>query len=232
MVTCITSNTVMPVPLYSADFSLGLIVSGVNDVAFNGAGRMFVANRSVYGVQNLIGAGDPSSLILEPAGGWMFDVTYIMGIGQQKSIAIPSDGNTLYMVTEAPDALIRFAVANDPYGIPTLQALDYVLTGVDPSRVFMLETDSPKRRLLYIPCVDSNFVHVIDGFTMEQVDLLEYAFDGPYWMAFYDAPAGKRALVANFESSQISVISIDPVTLEHKFLANVGPPRVIESGGY
>jgi hypothetical protein len=235
VITCIAPDAPSPTVrgiVYKPDFSLGLPTTGVNDIEFSSAGRMFVANRSVFGDKNLLGAGDPPALLNNPTNGWMFDITDVAGMGQQKSLAVTADGSTIYLLIQGPDALLRFNIFPGVYGTPEIQAVDYLPVGVDPSRLFMLETTSPARRLLYIPCVDGDYVHVVDGNTMEQAALLDWGFDGPYWMAFYDSANGKRALISNFESSQITVISIDPLTMSHGFLAAVGAPRMIEAGGY
>jgi len=233
-VTCIASDAPSPTDLgvnFLADFSLGLPISGINDLAFNNSGRMFAANRITIGGSNFIGSGDPANVVLDPANVWFLDITAVAGYGQQKSLLISPDGKAIYLVTQAPDAVIKFSLTSGSGGVPVITTIDYAPAGIDPSRIFYLQVDQDTP-LLYVPCVDGNYVHVFNGNTLERVAFLRFPFNAPYWMAFYNGTGGLRALVANFESSQISVISIDPLTLIHKFLANVGPPRPIASGGY
>lgn len=217
---------------FTADFSRGLSPSGVNDFTFDAAGRIFVANRFILDGANVVAAADPLSMLGAPGQAWWFDVAYIVGGAEQKSLVLTKDGGTMYLLTRLPDALVKMAAGTDSYGTPMLETIDYTPAGIWPERLFMLESAVPARRLLYVTCSDNDYIHVFDGVTLEQVAQLRDGLDGPYWMAFYDLGTGPRALVANFENSTVTVITIDPVTLEHRTIAVVGAPRKKASGEY
>jgi hypothetical protein len=169
---------------------------------------------------------------LNPESIWWFDIAYIAGGAEQKSLVLTRDGTVMYLLTKSPDALIRMEVGADAAGAPAIAAVDYTTAGIWPERLFMFENDVPARRLLYAPCTDNDYIHVYDGGTLEEIAMIRDGLDGPYWMAFYDAGYGPRALVANFENSTVAVVAIDPVAMTHRTLAVIGAPRVKASGEY
>ena len=221
-----------PAVAFVADFSRGLTPSGVNDFFFDAGGRLYAANRYLLDGSNVIGAADPASMLANPGSAWWFDVAYVVGAAEQKSLLLTKDGGTLYLLGKGPDALVKMVLGADAYGTPTLDAIDYVPAGVWPERLFMFENAVPARRFVYVTCTDNDYIHVFDGNTLEQVAQLRDGFDGPYWMAFYDLGTGPRALVANFENSTVAVVAIDPVTMAHRTVAVVGAPRKKASGEY
>jgi hypothetical protein len=235
VLSCIATGETGPVnlvPGYNPDFTLGSPVTGINDVAFDPNGRMYVANRDLIASTNFVGVGDPATMLPNPVTNWMIAIDYIAGVGEQKAVWIPPDGKTLYLQTNWPDAIIRFNITTDSSGNPSLVAYDYAPVGIGAMNMAQLEFQTPPRRFLYVPCTNWGYVHVIDGYTMEEIALLDDpSLIGPYAIAFYDAPAGKRVIVGNFESGQLSVYSVDPVTLVHTQIAVVGAPRNT-SGGY
>ncbi|MBI5529602.1 MAG: hypothetical protein HY897_25020 [Deltaproteobacteria bacterium] len=235
IVSCVEAETPDPAaagPVFEADFSLGQSPAGLSDIAVAASGRMYVANRFLLEGANLLGAGDPVALAANGTAGWMFDIGYVAGGSEQKSLVLTPDGGTLYLLTRGPDALIRMSIGTDSAGTPYLEAMDYVPAGIWPERLFMWEHDVPARRLLYVACTDEDYVHVFDGATLSEIALLRDGFDGPYWMAFYDVGAGQRALVANFENSTVAVLSIDPASLSHRTVAVIGTPRIKAKGEY
>ncbi|MBI5528236.1 MAG: hypothetical protein HY897_18035 [Deltaproteobacteria bacterium] len=235
VVSCIEAESADPSaagPVFSADFSRGQSPSGISDIAITASGRLFATNRFLVEGANVLGAGDPASLATSGTAGWLFDIGYVAGGGEQKSMVMTPDGGTLFLLTRAPDALIRMSVGSDSAGTPYVEAMDYVPAGIWPERLFMWENDLPARRLLYVACTDNDYIHVFDAETLYEIALLRDGFDGPYWMAFYDTGAGKRALVANFENSTVAVVSIDPATMAHQTLAVIGNPRVKAKGEY
>ena len=217
---------------------------GFNDISYNPVtGLMAFSSKYTFGNYNVLMTGDANKLLtigsgadqylwyFDPSGVYDIEVDSIIGTGEQKNVIQSDDGSQVFLLTKGPDVILKMVRGWDQItGEPTFTIVDYVPVGIGSNRMFRLEVPGLGHRLIYVPCTFSDYVHVIDADSMEEVALLEDpSLDGPYWVSFYLAPGGWRVIVGNFESSQLSVYSVDPSTYVHTLLAVVGAPR---QGGF
>lgn len=94
---------------------------------------------------------------------------------------------------------------------PTL--VGYIPVGADPSQLVYRQREAPDADLLYVVCSRDGRLDVINVESMQPIRQIKVGKQ-PYFMAIYEPTAGaevqrRRAYVANFQNTTISIIDLD-----------------------
>jgi DNA-binding beta-propeller fold protein YncE len=150
----------------------------------------------------------------------------MLGGSDARGLAVTSTGDTAFLVTRSPKALLRFDVNER-------ELTDMTTLGVEPSVVEIYEHDvnetpeDPTDDALYVfvLCFLSQQVYIVDPITMQVVVRATGA--GPHAIAFDKRT--DRAFIANFRESTISIIQAIP-PFDHE-VVELPDPRCREAVG-
>lgn len=146
--------------------------------------------------------GDPTQSTLFDAGALIVE-----GIDQgfqQRAVAFDPRGGVAYVVSGSPDSLL--IARRDSVG-DRLEIIEQVSLCLDPSRIQLSEIDG--RLLAFITCFNGRDIHVVDvdlGQGITTVTNVSGAFE------FVIDEARNRIYVADFSTSVIRIITLDPLT--------------------
>jgi YVTN family beta-propeller protein len=129
-----------------------------------------------------------------------------------RGIAFNADRTVMYVAFGSPSQVVVVDVSLDELGVPRNQILATIGLGRTPSVIAAVPQPGGAGDRLYVTCMRSNDIWVVDVPSRQVIDVLPLA-SRPYGLAWADVPGvGRRLYAAVFEWHRVAAIDIDPTS--------------------